>query len=66
MSVVFRLASCLFEQDTSQHDGDWKYYKQQSYLQKKLIDQLRSLLEAYGYHLPQVRHPDRAIDSSIF
>ncbi|CAM9790102.1 unnamed protein product, partial [Ectocarpus sp. 12 AP-2014] len=38
--------------DASSHDGNWKYYKQQSYTQKNIIGQLASLLETYGYHLP--------------
>eukprot|EP00904_Undaria_pinnatifida_P014208 jgi/Undpi1/9918/HiC_scaffold_28.g12372.m1 len=38
--------------DASSHDGDWNYYKRQAHVQKDVIGQLTSLLEAYGYHLP--------------
>lgn len=38
----------------SSHDGDWTYYKQRVRLQAAVIDQLKSLLEAYGYYLPEV------------
>ncbi|CBN79954.1 pleiotropic drug resistance transporter [Ectocarpus siliculosus] len=38
--------------DASDHDGNWRYYKQQAYEQKSIVGQLASLLETYGYHLP--------------
>ncbi|CAN0215340.1 unnamed protein product, partial [Scytosiphon promiscuus] len=34
-------------------DNDVTYYKQQADEQRDVIDQLSSLLETYGYHLPQ-------------
>lgn len=48
---------CLMciSQDTSDHDGDWNYYMRQAHAQKEMIDQLKSLLETYGYLLPAVR-----------
>lgn len=62
-----------FLQGASSHDGN-RNYKQQADEQqgvindqRDIINQLSSLLEAYGYHLPAVRTYDRAharIDSS--
>lgn len=48
------LSCACNEQDASSHDGDWRHYKQQAYVQKDIISQLASLLETYGYHLPRV------------
>lgn len=42
-------------QDSSGHEEDWNYYKQQVRGQKEFNSQLKSLLEAYGCRPPSVR-----------
>lgn len=53
-SICMFACRLTLQQDTSAHDGDWQYYKEQAYLQRNVISQLTSMLETYGYHLPKV------------